>query len=314
MGIGECTTIPGLSLDDRRDYKAQVTATAEAIEHDQDLAKLKSKLIAFPSIVFGLETAFRDLQNGGVRIIYPSPFANGDRSLKINGLIWMNDYEAMLSQINEKIETGFDCIKLKIGSIAWEKELALLDAIRANYSPESVEIRVDANGAFSLKGVMDKLADLAHYKVHSIEQPVAPDPTISMASICRESPVPIALDEELIGRQKANNKTETLDADQPQYIIIKPSLIGGFEEANEWIRLADERGIGWWATSALESNIGLNAIAQWVAQMKPQIPQGLGTGGLYTNNIPAPLEIDQGYLYTNKEKSWDLHLIQGLPS
>ncbi len=311
-GIGESTTIPGLSIDDRSDCKNRLQATAKAIEQGEDLVTLKNKLTSFPSIIFGLEIAFKDLENGGKRLIFPTSFANGPHSLKINGLIWMNDYQTMLSQIHEKIEQGFDCIKLKIAAIAWDKELSLLEEIRANYSANSLEIRVDANGAFPSDTVMAKLSELAYYQVHSIEQPIATNNTKAMAEICRESPLPVALDEELIGYHDRDQKVKKLDTIQPQHLILKPSLIGGFEQADEWIRLAEERGIGWWATSALESNIGLNAIAQWVAQWKPEIPQGLGTGGLYTNNIPSPLEIDQGHIYINKNKSWNLNPIWNL--
>ncbi len=309
-GIGECTIIPGLSLDDREDYAEKVSATANAINEGVSFETLEDDLKYFPSIVFGLETAYNDLQKGSQRLIFDTPFYYGLQSIRINGLIWMNDYETMLQQIREKIEAGFDCIKLKIGAIEWAKEMALLAHIRADYSPDKVEIRVDANGAFNPKEAFEKLKALARFQVHSIEQPIAPRQPDLIAQICQQSPVPVALDEELIGRQDIDNKKITLDTIQPQYLILKPGLIGGFRQSEEWVELAEKRQIDWWVTSALESNIGLNAIAQWVSQWDIEMPQGLGTGGLYTNNIPSPLEVENGYISINPEKNWDLSLFQ----
>ena len=303
-GIGECTTIPSLSPDDRPDYKENVQAVCDAINEGHSFETIYQNLDYFPSIRFGLETAIKDLENGGQRMIYDTPFAYGQRSIKINGLIWMNDFETMLAQIREKVSHGFECIKLKIGAIDWQKELELLAHIRANYAPEQVEIRVDANGAFDPSNVIYKLQDLAKFKVHSIEQPIAPRQPEAMADVCERSPVPVALDEELISREDTTNKAHILDKIKPHYIILKPGLLGGFRQSDEWIELANERHIGWWATSALESNIGLNAIAQWTDSREVNIPQGLGTGGLYTNNIASPLEIGEGHIWINPEKEW----------
>ena len=308
-GIGECTIIPGLSQDDRADYPETVRAVARAINAGQTFEAIKADLNYFPSIVFGLETAFHDLYNGGKRQVFNSAFARGEKAIKINGLIWMNDYETMREQIKQKIREGFDCLKLKIGSINWNDELALLAHIRADYDPADVEIRVDANGAFSPEEALQKLEDLGEFGVHSIEQPIPPRQPDKMALVCRDSHVPVALDEELIGRQKTANKQQILDTIRPHNIVIKPSLLGGFYESQEWVELAEDRHIGWWVTSALESNIGLNAIAEWVGQWHVDRPQGLGTGGLYTNNIPSPLEVESGYIGKNLEKDWDLELL-----
>ena len=247
------------------------------------------ELEEWSSIRFGVEMALQDLAMGGRQLYFPSAFTEGRLAIEINGLIWMGDKSTMLQRIQQKLEAGFHCIKLKIGAIDFEAELSLLQYIRERFSCEKVELRVDANGAFAPEEAMSKLEALAAFGLHSIEQPIRQGQWEEMAHLCRETPIPIALDEELIGVYGRKKKLELLEIVQPQYIILKPALCGGFSGAREWIELAEKRGIGWWVTSALESNIGLNALAQWVATLGNPMPQGLGTGQLYTNNLWSPL-------------------------
>jgi L-alanine-DL-glutamate epimerase-like enolase superfamily enzyme len=211
----------------------------------------------------------------------------------------------MKQQIQEKLAQGFRCIKVKIGAIDFEKELSLLKFIRNHFDAQTIEIRVDANGAFSSNKALDKLNRLAAYQLHSIEQPIAQHPIEAMTELCKTSPIPIALDEELIGVFSVPNKQKLLEQIQPQYIILKPSLVGGFRGTKEWIEIAEALGIQWWITSALESNIGLNAIAQWTFLQNNPMPQGLGTGGLYTNNFDCPLLVERGELKYNVQQSWN---------
>lgn len=302
-GIGECGLLRGLSIDDRPDYEAKVRWACAHIEMGE--AALWEALTGFPSIQFGLETAFRSLASDDPFLLFASGFTDGSATIPINGLIWMGDEGYMKQQIEEKIEAGFRCIKIKIGAIDFGKELALLAAIRTHFRPEEMEIRVDANGAFTATDALDKLRQIARFKLHSIEQPIAKGQWKTMAGLCQSSPMPIALDEELIGVFTVNEKERLLDAIQPQYLILKPSLVGGFRGASEWIALAEERGIGWWVTSALESNVGLNAIAQWTFRQGVSMPQGLGTGALYTNNFSSPLDVRQGELFYDAGQPWD---------
>ena len=229
-------------------------------------------------------------------------FFDSQRSIPINGLIWMGEPDFMLRQIDQKLSEGFDCIKMKIGAIDFEREIELLKYIRSQFSPDQIVLRVDANGAFSPEDALEKLQRLADLDIHSIEQPIRAGHITAMEKLCRETPLPIALDEELIG---VEDKAALLDAIQPQHIILKPTLIGGTLETQEWIRVAEERGIGWWMTSALESNLGLNAISQLVSTYSPAIPQGLGTGKLYHNNLDSPLEVRAGHIYYNPELAWE---------
>ena len=216
----------------------------------------------------------------------------------------MGSQDFMLEQIMEKMNAGFTCIKLKIGAIDFEKELELLRFIRAHFTASQMEIRVDANGAFAYMEALSKLSQLAEFELHSIEQPIKNGQPDKMAKLCLETPLPIALDEELIGCVNIEDKANLLDRIAPQFIILKPSFVGGFAGTQEWIDLAQERGIGWWITSALESNVGLNAIAQWTHTLNPDMPQGLGTGALYTNNIDAPLVVENGALWYDPKKGW----------
>ena len=294
-GVGECSIIPGLSPDfsNEKTYENKIKEVVEEIEH---YAKRIDQLEAFPSIYFGIETALLDLNNGGKRLYFDTPFAQGRESIHINGLVWMGDPNFMKRQIDEKIRDGFTCIKLKIGAINFNEELAILDGIRELYSAKDITIRVDANGAFSPKEALKKLHDLSPFHIHSIEQPIAPNQHQLMRELCEKSPVPIALDEELIGVYEEKNKIKLLEKIQPQYIILKPSLHGGLKGSLEWIKLANERDIPWWITSALESNIGLDAIAQFTSTFNVSLPQGLGTGALYTNNIPSSLTVINGHI------------------
>ncbi|RHR79746.1 o-succinylbenzoate synthase [Odoribacter sp. AF15-53] len=300
-GLGECALFRGLSADDVPGYEEKLK---EICQHINTFSP--QELQTWSSIRFGIETALADLSNKGKRIIYPSPFPEGTTTIEINGLIWMGDKETMRQRIIEKLEAGFHCIKLKIGAIDFQAELDLLHAIRSSFSKETIELRVDANGAFHPDEAPRKLEQLSRYGLHSIEQPIRQGQWEKMSKLCRNTPVPIALDEELIGINDTREKIDMLETIHPQYIILKPALVGGFLGSEEWIRLADKHQIGWWITSALESNVGLNAIAQWTALLNVQIPQGLGTGQLYTNNIPSPLEQSGSVLCYNPGKNWDL--------
>lgn len=305
-GIGECGILRGLSADDRDDYEEKLQWTCDNIHLGEKA--LWEALLAFPSIQFGVEMAFRSLKSEAPFMLFPSDFTTGEKSIAINGLVWMGEPEFMKQQIEEKLATGFRCIKLKIGAIDFEKELELLAFIRSHFSSEQVEIRVDANGAFSLDLALDKLNQLDKYELHSIEQPIKQNNIEAMAGLCKKTPFPIALDEELIGVFTIEDKEKIIQKIKPQYIILKPSFIGGFRGTQEWITLAEKYNIGWWITSALESNIGLNAIAQWTFLQNNTMPQGLGTGGLYTNNFDCPLEVTQGQLWYNPDLNWEIDI------
>ena len=305
-GIGECGILRGLSIDDRPDYEEKLQWTCQNIHLGKHV--LWENLIEFPSIQFGVEMAFQSLESQNPFLLFLSDFTNGTKSIPINGLVWMGKESFMKEQIQEKLAQGFHCIKLKIGAIDFEKELQLLAFIRQHYTPEQVEIRVDANGAFSITDALSKLNQLSDFYIHSIEQPIKKGNTVSMAELCKITPIPIALDEELIGVFSLAEKEELLQKIRPQYIILKPSFIGGFRGTQEWISLANKYQIGWWITSALESNIGLNAIAQWTFLQNNLMPQGLGTGALYTNNFDCPLEVSVGQLWYKKEIAWKVEL------
>lgn len=306
FGIGECGLLRGLSADDRPDYENQLQWVCDNIHLGETI--LWESLLEFPSIQFGVEMAFRSLQSANPFVLFPSDFTKGLQSIVINGLVWMGEASFMKAQIEEKIAQGFSCIKLKIGAIDFQKELELLGYIRSFFTEDQMEIRVDANGAFGENDALDKLTQLSGFKLHSIEQPIAKNNTDSMAELCSKTPFPIALDEELIGVFSFEQKEELLRKIKPQYIILKPSFIGGFRGTQEWISLADKHNIGWWITSALESNIGLNAIAQWTYLLHSSMPQGLGTGALYTNNFECPLEVKNGQLWYCIEKEWDFDI------
>lgn len=332
-GVGECATLPDLSCDAKPEYEMTLRQVCQMVEQ---MGRIPYDMIrAYPSITFGLETAFASffdaakkfleivpaegassssemLKQKGVSVpagmenlteLFDSPFGRGEEGITINGLVWMGTYEEMLARLEEKLQAGFHCVKLKIGAIDFFKELDLIKRIRDVYTKEQVELRVDANGGFLPENTMSQLEALAKYDIHSIEQPIKQHQWPKMAQLCRETPLPIALDEELIGVNVRSMKQALLDTIRPQYIILKPSLHGGIYGCNEWIELANQRGIGSWITSALESNIGLNAIAHYAAKVygsNVKMPQGLGTGQLFTDNIPMPLEIRGDKLFVVK--------------
>jgi o-succinylbenzoate synthase len=308
VGIGECALLKGLSIDDRPDYETKLAEVCARINEHKYW--LESGLREFPSIHFGLEMALLDLSKQGSKQLFPNRFSQGHSSININGLIWMGEPDFMKAQITEKIDAGFRCIKLKIGAVDFEQEIALLAAIRQEFDVADVELRVDANGAFTPDNALEKLKRLSDFELHSIEQPIKAGQWDEMAQLCETTPLPIALDEELIGVFDLDSKTALIDAISPQYLILKPSLVGGFSGSMDWIDLADERQIPWWITSALESNIGLSAIAQWTYTFINTLPQGLGTGQLYTNNIPSPLVVENGKLHYRPALNWDLSSIE----
>ncbi|MEL4308512.1 o-succinylbenzoate synthase [Joostella sp. CR20] len=304
FGIGECGILRSLSIDDRPDYEEKLQWVCQNIHLGKDA--LWDALLEFPSIQFGVEQAFLSLQNKNAFELFPSEFTQGKQAIPINGLVWMGDESFMTTQIQEKIADGFQCIKMKIGAIDFDTEFKLLSSIRNKFSSEEIELRVDANGAFSPSEATYKLKQLATLNLHSIEQPIKQGNIVEMGALCAETPLPIALDEELIGVFTVTEKRELLQTIKPQYIILKPSLVGGFKGSQEWISLSEELKIGWWITSALESNVGLNAISQWTATLNNSMPQGLGTGSLYTNNIESPLTVKNGTLLYDINKKWDI--------
>ena len=307
-GVGECAPLPDLSCDALPDetYEAKLHQFCQALcetgEMDDDALR------PYPSMRFGLETALLSLQSSlhsplSTHLLFDTPFSRGEEGIPINGLVWMGRYDEMLQRMEEKLEKGFRCVKLKIGAIDFEQELDLVKRIRDRFSFHEVELRLDANGAFKYEEALYKLELLSQYAIHSIEQPIRQGQWAYMAELCRESPLPIALDEELIGVNDPEMKSHMLNIIKPRYIILKPSLHGGMMGCREWIETAKQQGIGSWITSALESNIGLNAIAQFASDVYgPHItmPQGLGTGQLFTDNIPMPLEIVKDKLMIKK--------------
>jgi o-succinylbenzoate synthase len=301
-GIGECGLLRGLSCDDRPDYEEKLQWTCDYIHLGKD--KLWEELLEFPSIQFGVEMAFKSLESQNPFLLFPSKFTSGEKSITINGLVWMGDEAYMKEQIEDKITQGFRCVKLKIGAIDFDQELELLRFIRANFDENTIEIRVDANGAFSLNEALIKINQLAGFKLHSIEQPIQKNNTDTMSVLCKSTPIPICLDEELIGVFSKEEKQLLLQKIMPQFIILKPSFVGGFRGTLEWIAIAEQLNIGWWITSALESNVGLNAIAQFTFLQNNTMPQGLGTGSLYANNFDCPLEVLNGRLWYQNKKNW----------
>jgi len=305
FGIGECGMFRGLSVDDRPDFEDRLHELCHLINENQNIPP--DFLKEFPAIQMGYETALLSFNAKNTFELFPSKFTRGEEDIPINGLVWMGDLTFMKEQISEKIAQGFRCIKLKIGALDFENEIELLKGIRSSFSKEKLILRVDANGAFQRSDIMDKLKKLSDLGIHSIEQPIAANQQEVMREVCAITPLPIALDEELIGCFDKTDRAALLDKIKPQYIILKPTLLGGFKSCEEWIELAEARSIGWWITSALESNLGLNAIAQWTYNLEPHSFQGLGTGGLFTNNIEASLEVDSGYLKFIPKLNWNLN-------
>lgn len=302
VGWGECALFRGLGSDDDPRYEAVLAQACRTIG-EYEPAEFLSGLRAWSSLRFGFETALQSL--AGWRD-YPSPFASGRQSITINGLVWMGDSETMLRRMEEKLQAGFGCIKLKIGAIDFDAELRLLAAVRARFDRSQVELRVDANGAFTPQNALHKIERLARYDLHSIEQPLPAGHPAEMAQLCALSPVAVALDEELVACREVtpDYAARLLDEIHPHYIVLKPSLVGGLAGASCWMEAARERGIGWWITSALESNVGLEAIARYTASFTPLMPQGLGTGALYTNNIPSPLRLSGDRLTYDSQGAW----------
>lgn len=305
FGLGECAVFPGLSpeADGRYEYKLVELLANIALGRTTDLTR-------YSSLNYGLEMAIRDYAGGCRHLYYPSSFTEEKSELNINGLIWMGTEEEMMCRLEEKFKAGFRCVKMKIGSIDWQKEIGIIRTIRQRFNENELTIRVDANGAFVMENVMPRLAQLADLGVHSIEQPIPARNIDLMKFICDVSPVPVALDEELIGVYDDDMKRHLLEYVKPDYIVCKPALCGGFSGAETWIKLATDLGVGWWITSALESNVGLNALAQFTAHITEgteweQFPQGLGTGALYTNNFVTPIQLDGEVMTYNREEHLD---------
>lgn len=303
-GIGECGLLRTLSIDDRSDYEDTLQWTCDNIH--LGLEELYQRLQEFPSIQFGLEQAFLSLKSTHPFELFPSDFISGKKPMSINGLVWMGSKAFMQTQIEDKLEQGFNCIKLKIGAINFDEELELLKFIRNQFSADLIEIRVDANGAFKAAEALEKLNRLSDFEIHSIEQPIAVKQYDAMASLCETTPIPIALDEELIGVFEYQDKQKLLEKIKPQFIILKPSLIGGIKGSLDWITIARSQQIDWWITSALESNVGLNAISQFTYTLSNPLPQGLGTGGLYTNNFNSPLKVKDGSISYHPALDWEI--------
>ena len=293
-GLGECSILPGLSPDERPELEEKLNYCCQNI--NDIIPDFHNKLIEWPAIRFAVEMALADLENGGKGLLFNSAFTQGKESIPINGLIWMGSAVEMHKRIEEKLAEGFKCLKLKIGALNIESELELIASIRKSFDQQTIELRVDANGAFSPKMAGKVLERLAKLGIHSIEQPIKARSWKDMAELCKNTVIPIALDEELIGLPKEAERREMLEAIRPQYIILKPSLVGGFKSSENWISLAESLGIGWWVTSALEANSGLNAIAQWTATLDNNIYHGLGTGQVFSNNIPGHLIVEKGRL------------------
>lgn len=314
VGWGECGILRGLSHDDRPGYEDRLdllVQEVEALGQMSDLAQLEDRLLEWPSIRAGLEMLRLDYEARPAHVLYPSEFTDGEDLQPINGLVWMGSPDSMREQIDHLLERNFMVIKLKIGAIDWQEEYKLLQEIRKSYSSAELQVRVDANGAFkSLNEAKRKLDMLDDLRIHSIEQPIPPGRRREMAQLCQSSLMPVALDEELIGIHTAEAKAELLEAIRPNFIILKPSLLGGFKASEEWIEVAEQLGIGWWVTSALESNLGLNAIAQWNYTLNNMLASGLGTGSLYANNFPSPLYMEGGKIGFDPAGKWDLSALE----
>jgi len=305
FAIGECGILPNLSYDDINGYEEKLKSICDTVNLKQTI-DLDFDLTEWPSIRFGYEILSKDYNNKSSKIYFGSTFTNGQYKIPINGLIWMGEKQFMFDQIKTKIDEGWSCIKMKIGAINFEEEIELLKYIRKQFGAEELELRVDANGAFAPYKALEKLKILSDLNLHSIEQPIKANQIDEMADLCFKTPLPIALDEELIGINTFLQKDKLIQIISPQYIILKPSLLGGWEASDEWIKIAKKYNVKYWATSALESNIGLNAIAQWTATLKKDLIHGLGTGKLYHNNFESPLNVKSGYLSFDQSVKWNL--------
>lgn len=300
-GIGECAHFAGLSAESTEGFEAKLNDLCHSLNIGRRI-----DITRWSSLKMGLECALLDLENGGRRVLFPGPFTEGMSEVTINGLVWMGTPDEMLARIDEKLAKGFRCLKMKIGGVKFADELRLLDHIRMAFPPDKLTLRLDANGAFTPENAMERLERLANFDVHSIEQPIRAGQLDKMSYLCENSPIPIALDEELIGIHDITQMRRLLYFVSPQYIVLKPTLCGGLSGADAWITVAREKRIGWWVTSALESNIGLNALAQWTAALDTDMPQGLGTGALYTDNIQSPLRLESDMLRIDPDAAWEI--------
>ena len=306
-GLGECGPLPGLSPECTPEFERELANVIERLNGsllrlDDDEAWRKLIPERHSSIVFGMETALLDLRNGGKRVIFRNGFLEG-KPIAINGLVWMGDLDFMMDQINKKVALGFRCLKLKVGGLDFDRECDVLSYIRRRYFRENITIRLDANGAFKVDDVLYKLEELSRFQIHSIEQPIKQGQE-EMEELCRKSPIAVAFDEELIGVSSRDEKISLLNNFKPRYIVLKPTLHGGLKGCAEWISMAHSQNIGWWITSALESSIGLNAICQFTAEYDPGIPQGLGTGEIYSNNFTSPLTVREGNIFYDTNARW----------
>lgn len=300
--FGETGLFRGLSYDDKPDYEEKLEWVCNQFNSNQKVNW--EELRAYPSIQFGLEQVMKAADNYKNKVLddafnpvlFPSEFTEGKIGIPINGLIWMGGVDFMKEQIREKLNQNYHCIKIKIG-VDWKEEHAILKHLRNEFSADDLELRVDANGGFNTSEAKTVLQQLADLEIHSIEQPIKQRNTDEMAELCGFTPTPIALDEELIGVIQKKDKEDLLEKIKPQYIILKPSLVGGWQGSKEWIEAAEKHDIKWWITSALESNIGLNAIAQWTFTLNNPMPQGLGTGSLFKNNFHSRLKVKGEQLF-----------------
>ncbi|MFQ5752548.1 MAG: o-succinylbenzoate synthase [bacterium] len=311
IGLGECAPLKGLSVDARPDFARKLQEVCDLLNNAAKPSDLE--LTGWPAIRFGLETAFLDLEKGGQHRLFETDFTRGKQSIPINGLIFMAEFETMLTQVRRRIAAGFDCIKLKVGALDFDSECELLKEIRKRFAPSQIQIRLDANGALEVDSALEKIRRFSQFAVHSIEQPIQAGQWQKMAQLCAQSPIPIALDEELIGVHSLSEKEEILRTIKPQFIILKPTLLGGLAASNEWLYLANRVNIKAWITSALESNIGLNCISQWTSTLPCDMHQGLGTGQLFKANFRTPLQVTQGHLTYSSTQNWErLHSIADL--
>lgn len=318
IGWGECGPLAKLSIDDfenLREILPDLVVQLDGLDQpksEEEIFDIAFKIARYdyPALRFAIETALLDLINGGVKKVFNNSFYNDSEQIPINGLIWMGHMEAMLLQISDKVVEGFDCIKMKVGSLDFEKEVDILNYVRRKYYTNDIMLRVDANGAFKEEDALYKMRTMARHNIHSIEQPIKAGQHELMAELCQNPPIDIALDEDLIGVKSVADKKALLEKIKPQYIIIKPTLIGGIQSSKEWIEIAESMNIGWWITSALESNIGLNAICQFAKEVNAKSYQGLGTGKLYENNFDSPLTIKKGHIVYDKNKAWDLDILE----
>ncbi len=310
VGWGECSPMPGLSVDDLPDYVDKVQAVCNTFDAGGDMPALD--LVELPSVAFGLETAVRDLQTGGRQRLFDTAFSRGEAALPTHGLIWIGDAQNVVEQVELKAAQGCRVIKMKVGALPFEEERALLRSIRQRYSPREIELRLDANGAFAPAEALERLKRLSEFDVAFLEQPIAAGQWQAMAGLCVHSPIPLALDEELIGIAGTEARRQLMDTVRPQHLILKPSLLGGLAGCEAWIDEAERLDSQWWINSLLESNVGLNAICQWTSARqveKDDRVHGLGTGQLYANNIPSPLRLDACGLRVDPAGTWDFRSI-----